>query len=109
MSTRGLYGFRKNGTDKCTYNHSDSYPDWLGRKVVEFCKNHSIKEMNNIFDKIVLVDENSTPTEEQIKECNENGYANFGVSSGVQTDWYCLLRNCQGDLDCLAAAKNHAY
>ncbi len=32
MSTRGLYGFRKNEQDKTTYNHSDSYPDWLGRK-----------------------------------------------------------------------------
>ena len=35
MGTRGLYGFRKNGIDKLTYNHLDSYPDWLGKKVVE--------------------------------------------------------------------------
>lgn len=109
MGTRGLYGFRKNGIDKCTYNHWDSYPSCLGSTVVEFCKNHTIEEMNYIFDKIVLVDENSTPTEKQIEECIENGYSDFSVGSGAQTDWYCLLRNCQGDLECLAKAENHAY
>ena len=109
MGTRGTYGFRKNGEDKLTYNHWDSYPASLGYKVVEFCKNHSIKEMNNIFDKIVMVNERDIPTEEQIKECIENGFSNFGVSSGRKDDWYCLLRNCQGDLECLANVKDHAY
>ena len=109
MGTRGLYGFRKNGVDKTTYNHYDSYPSWLGRKVVEFCKLHSVKEMNTIFDKIVMVNRDVTPTEKQIEECIKNGYADFGVSSGKETDWYCLLRNCQGDLECLAKAKDNAY
>ena len=109
MGTRGLYGFRKNGVDKTTYNHFDSYPSGLGQTVVEFCKLHSIKEMNTIFDKIVMVKEGETPTEEQIKECIENGFANFSVSTKSKTDWYCLLRECQGDLECLAKAKDHAY
>lgn len=109
MGTRGTYGFRKDGVDKLTYNHFDSYPDWLGRKVVEFCKNHNVEELHKIFDKIVMVNEGDTPTEAQINECIENGFANFSVSSGYSTDWYCLLRNCQGDLECLADAENHAY
>ena len=109
MGTRGLYGFRKNGIDKTTYNHFDSYPDWLGRNVIEFCKNHSVHEMNNIFDKIIMVDRDNTPTEEQINECIKNGCSDFSVSTGQKTDWYCLLRNCQGDLECLARAENHAY
>ena len=46
MSTRGLYGIRKNGVDKCTYNHSDSYPSWLGRKVLEFCANNTIENLD---------------------------------------------------------------
>ena len=46
MSTRGCYGFRKNGIDKLTYNHCDSYPDCLGKTMMEFCKKTSIKEMN---------------------------------------------------------------
>lgn len=109
MSTRGTYGFRKDGVDKLTYNHFDSYPNWLGRKVAEFCKNHDIKELHNIFDKIIMVREGDTPTERQIEECIKNGFSDFTVSSGSETDWYCLLRNCQGNLECLAEVKGHAY
>ena len=68
-----------------------------------------IEEMNNIFNKIVVVNEHDTPTKEQIKECINNGFSNFSVSSGSVTDWYCLLRNCQGNLECLAKAKDYAY
>ena len=95
MGTRGLYGFRKNGEDKLTYNHFDSYPDYLGRIMVEFCKSTSIKEMNEIFDRIVLVDENGKPTKKQITECIE--YYNGNVSSQKVEDWYCLLREAQGN------------
>lgn len=38
MSTRGLTGFRLNGTLKAMYNHGDSYPEHLGQQVLEFCK-----------------------------------------------------------------------
>lgn len=110
MGTRGTYGFRKNGEDKLTYNHFDSYPDWLGRNVIEFCQNHSVEEINEIFDKIVMVNEKTDkPTTEQIKECVENGFVDLNVSTQSETDWYCLLRNCQGDLECLANTKDHAY
>ena len=97
MGTRGCYGFRKNGIDKLTYNHFDSYPDYLGRKIVEFCKETSIKKMNEIFNKIILVDENTKPTKEQITECLN--YYNGNVSNQTVDDWYCLLREAQGDID----------
>lgn len=97
MGTRGLYGFRKNGEDKLTYNHWDSYPDWLGKNVVEFCKETSIEEMNKIFDSIVLVDECDKPTNVQIDECIE--YYNDRVSTQNVEDWYCLLREAQGNLN----------
>ena len=97
MGTRGLYGFRKNGVDKLTYNHWDSYPDCLGHDVVEFCKSTSIKEMNEIFDRIVLVEEDGTPTKKQIVECME--FYDEGVGTGRVDDWYCLLRESQGDLN----------
>lgn len=96
MGTRGCYGFRKNGIDKLTYNHFDSYPDGLGRDVVKFCKETSIEEMNEIFDRIILIDENSKPTAEQIVECMK--YYNGDVSTRTQEDWYCLLRETQGNL-----------
>lgn len=95
MGTRGLYGFRKNGIDKTTYNHWDSYPDCLGHTMVEFCKETSITEMNEIYDKLVLVEEGSKPTKKQIGECIE--FYDGGVSTGDTSDWYCLLREAQGN------------
>lgn len=95
MGTRGLYGFRKNGIDKTTYNHWDSYPDCLGHTMVEFCKETSITEMNEIYDKLVLVEEGSKPTKKQINECIE--FYNDSVSTGSIKDWYCLLREAQGN------------
>lgn len=95
MGTRGCYGFRKNGMDKLTYNHFDSYPDWLGRKMIEFCKTTSIKEMNEIFDRLVLVNRHNKPTQEQIKECID--FYDGSVSNQTVEDWYCLLREAQGE------------
>lgn len=97
MGTRGLYGFRKNGVDKTTYNHYDSYPDGLGNNVLLFVNSHNLKELNDIYDKIILVDETSTPTVEQIKECMD--YLDLDVSNQSVEDWYCLLRKAQGDLE----------
>ncbi|MGB0334275.1 MAG: hypothetical protein ACPGGN_02820 [Opitutales bacterium] len=34
MSTRGIYGFRINETNKLAYNHSDSFPDTLGATIL---------------------------------------------------------------------------
>lgn len=100
MSTRGVYGFRRNGVDKITYNHSDSYPDGLGCDVVDFCRRHSVGEMNKMYDTIVLVKEDSKPTKEQIETCER--YTNLGVSTQSPDDWYCLLRGAQGNLDAYA-------
>ena len=97
MSTRGLYGIRKNGIDKCTYNHCDSYPSGLGFDIVKFCANNSVENLKKFFDNIELVFEDSVPTESQIKECQKAGYVNFSVSSQSNDDWYCLLRNLQGN------------
>ena len=99
MGTRGLYGIRKNDIDKCTYNHYDSYPSYLGSKILEFCKNNDVEDLKRLFFNIEMVDEHGKPTEEQIRICKEGGYADFSVSSGSEQDWYCLLRNLQGNFD----------
>lgn len=96
MGTRGCYGFRKNGIDKITYNHYDSYPSGLGADVATFCKETSLDEMNEIFDRIILVAESSTPTAEQIAECHK--YYGAGDAGQTVEDWYWLLRDTQGDL-----------
>lgn len=105
MSTRGAYGFRINGRDKITYNHCDSYPTWLGKKIVDFIQTSSLEEMRQIASRIILVRQDDIPTPEQIEECKE--WADLGVGKRTLTDWYCLLRNAQGDLS--AYAKGLRY
>lgn len=90
MSTRGLYGFHKSGIDKLTYNHLDSYPDWLGKKIVEFCKCAGRDGMNSLFDHIELVSEDAMPSPKQIEYCMEH---DLGVDGG---DWDWTLRPNQG-------------
>jgi len=96
MGTRGLYGFRMNGMDKTTYNHYDSYPDCLGSTVAEFCEQTPVAEMRDIFSRITLVREDSKPTKEQIVKYA--GFCNLDVSHRTAEDWYCLMRNAQGEL-----------
>lgn len=100
MSTRGLWGIRKNGIDKLTYNHSDSYPEWLGRKIVEFISHTSLPDLNSLYDKLVLVDEDKDrPTPEQKRICKKLGLYDKMVSTGSDDEWYCLLRNTQMNFD----------
>ena len=99
MGTRGLYGFRKDGIDKATYNHFDSYPDYLGRNAAELLVFTTPELMEKVYESIILVDKNVPPTPEQVKECVDAGYYNGSVSEQSTADWYCLLRNLQGELE----------
>lgn len=96
MATRGAYGFRIDGADKVTYNHSSSYPEWLGNNIVSFIRSMPYEKMVKAARKIILVAEDSKPTFNQIEECKR--YANLVVSEQSYEDWYCLLRNAQGNL-----------
>jgi len=96
MGTRGTCGFRKNGVDKLMYVHFDSYPGGLGAQVVKFLKQTSVAEMSTIFDKIEMVDKDTKPTAQQIEACEE--WTDPSVSEQSTDDWYCLLRNAQGEL-----------
>lgn len=96
MGTRGLYGIRKNGIDKCTYNHFDSYPGYLGNNILEFCCN-DIDYLTKFFEAVELVNENELPIENQINQCINLGLYDDSVSTGSVNEWYCLLRNLQGN------------
>ena len=90
MSTRGAYGFHKNGTDKITYNGSDSYPSSLGYQIVDYVRNHSISQLNEIFDRIKLVSSKEQPTIDQIQACKPWHYD--------ATTWRDVLIRAEGDL-----------
>lgn len=99
MSTRGIMGVRIDGQDKLTYNHSDSYLGGLGvdmaRDIEGILANEGIDWLKQKARGIILVDQKSTPTEEQKAQLSK--YANLGVSEQTTDDWYCLLRDLQGE------------
>ena len=45
MSTRGVFGFRLNGKDKLGFIPTDSNPDDLGYKVLNFISNNSLDDI----------------------------------------------------------------
>ena len=99
MGTRGLWGFKKQVLHndyyhKVTYNHMDSYPSWLGSKVVRFVQETDTETLRQICDKIILVDQDFPANQEQIDECKQ--FANSGVDDGKWDNWYVLLRETQG-------------
>lgn len=96
MGTRGAFGFYKNGENKITYNHYDSYPDGLGEDLVNELRSTTVEQLNAAFERIQLVNETDTPTREQIQHCKP--WTNLGVSNQSEEDWYCLLRNAQGSI-----------
>jgi hypothetical protein len=49
MSTRGFVGYRYKGKIHGWYNHSDSYPDGLGRDVLEKFMKHTRSQLSTFF------------------------------------------------------------
>lgn len=96
MNTRGAVGFRINGQDKVTYNHSDSYPSYLGAKVAEFIRKTSDAELFHIAERIRLVSDETPPTPEEMVKYSV--YGDEEVGNQTLNEWYCLLRETQGDL-----------
>ena len=94
MGTRGVCGFYRDGVSKINYNHFDSYPEELGKNLLEEVRNVDISKLNKVFNNIVMVNEKKKPTKEQIDELKE--FANINVSSGKVDEWYVLLRENQG-------------
>jgi len=97
MSTSGAWGFRKNGKDKATHNHADSYPTWLGNKIGEMLQDTTIDELNKIYDRIELIDPESKPTSKQKGKCFELDVVKRGQTD--DDDWYCLLYGAQRDMN----------
>ena len=105
MSTRGYMGIKKKGKLKGQYNHFDSYFDGgLGENIVKVInkfkkQNNLLEVLNNAFDNIELVDEDTKPTKKQQDYCLERGLFDESVSTQSLEDWYCLLRETQGNLE----------
>lgn len=93
MSTRGYYGFIKNGVEKGTYNHSDSYPEWLGFHILQTLERLPISDLNCLFDSIEVVEENDAPTKKQVANLL---LGEIIESEELANNWYAQLRSIQG-------------
>lgn len=96
MSTRGTIAVKIDGEVKGSYNHSDSYPTWLGNQVLEFCRGMDLEQTRAQARALAPVDDDRLPTKAEIKRLAP--YTDLGVSTGSVNEWYCLLRGTQGDL-----------
>lgn len=99
MGTRGIMGLVIEGQTKITYNHFDSYPSGLGTDVLNGLRllltQGDGERLVELARNLVVVDEDSKPTPEQIEALAK--HADTGVSTGSLQEWYVLLRNLQGD------------
>ena len=97
MGTRGMFGFYMDGVTKAAYNHFDSYPEELGVKMLAVLRNTSLSHCIAAFKRIKMVSGDSAPTPEEIERCKP--WTDLGVSNQSTSDWYCLLRKAQGNID----------
>ena len=104
MSTRGIYGIRKNGIDKCGYNHGDSYPDYLGKIMARFCSKHTTEQIGELFDRIVLVDQTEKPNKAEQEKLKADGIE--FRRDGETLNWYSVMRKYQGELEKLNELKH---
>lgn len=95
MSTRGFITFVIDGQEKTAYNHSDSYPDYLGVQVLKWLQGADIATVTEQARALRVAPSDSEPTAEDVQRLLK--YANLGVGEQSPQDWYCLLRETQGD------------
>ena len=104
MSTRGIYGWRNGGITKITYNHSDSYPTWLGENIVEFCAGMTDQDLENLFDHTIMVDE--LEKDPGKVEMVRKFAVTHGNNPGESEDAYYILHFMQGNFE---EYRNIAY
>jgi hypothetical protein len=99
MGTRGLLGFIILGQRYATYNHWDSYPEGLGKDIVNFILGLTPEDytaMARLVAEITWVDSESAPSPELQERYQKLGFADLSVSNRSLEEWYCLLRKTQG-------------
>lgn len=98
MGTRGLYGIIVGEERKLTYNHFDSYPSGLGADLLKFLKETPLDQLHEDAVALEVIDGETPPTEAQKERARKAGVVNLGVGEQSEDDWYCLLRDTQGDM-----------
>lgn len=96
MGTRGFVGFVADGKEKIAYCHSDAYPGGLGADVLKWL--HGVEDLDVLaaaIEALRVVGRDEVPTDEDIERLKP--WTNLSVASRSTSDWYCLLRETQGE------------
>lgn len=99
MGTRGFMGVVIDGEMKIGYMHWDSYPDGVGKDVLETLRALLLVDTNDDVAKLArglkVVKQDTPPTPEEREALA--GYADQGVSTKSLDEWYVLLRKTHGN------------
>jgi hypothetical protein len=88
-------GFIILGQRHSAFNLDDSYPEGLGKDVVDFILSLTPEDyptMARLIAEITWVDSESTPSPELQEHYQKLGFTARRVSYRSPEDWYCLLR-----------------
>lgn len=107
MGTRGLIGFKTSDKTVMIYNHFDSYPsglgadvmNWIAARIKDAGYDGFLGQTKQQVRSMVAVSNDVPPTPEQILKCEKLGIVDLSVSKQSTSDWYCLLRGAQGDIE----------
>lgn len=97
MGTRGALGFFANGETKVGYQQFDSYPSGVGAEALDFIATSTLEELRTAANRLVMVTKKTPITQEIVDHCAP--FSNLNVSEQSTDDWYCLLREAQGNLE----------
>jgi hypothetical protein len=110
MSTRGLIGFRLDGEDFLQYNHSDSYPTYLGESILFLVKDTPLTTMKDFVRQVTRVNDDDKPTKKQLAKLLA---ADPDVADDVEPPskgsadltWYEVMHRYRGNLNAQIALK----
>lgn len=97
MGTNGTMSFVIDGETKSQYVHNDSFPDTLGVTVLKWLKKAHADESTHAAVRALTPVPMNAPEPTFDEQQRLRPYADLLVSGKTLADWYCLLRNCQGD------------
>jgi hypothetical protein len=102
MGTRGFVGFIVSGKEKIAYNHYDSYPRWLGLRVMTWAGSVDLVAARKQAVALRVVTGKRRPTARHIDLLHP--YMDKDLVDGRdEIDWYSLLRGTQGDPEAILA------
>lgn len=107
MSTRGIYGFHVNGTDKLAYNHADSYPQQLGLNILGELS--AINDWNHVkqlaSDLIPIHETRPLDTSSEIFQAELRRHYDGLKAVKQPTNFYDLMQPLQGKLEPYLSGK----